>query len=276
VIYNRQIKSIYYKQFLPNYSVFDEERYFKKGIVNHIFKIAENLIGINICEDIFHPAGPAKIQSTLGGAELLINISASPYHTEKIKEREKILINTAKDNCVNIVYANLIGGQDELVFDGNSIIVKHTGEILKRAASFEEDTLIYDLDTVGTVATKLKNPAFKSQKTKMSKYHKAPVVVDLKYRQKKRLSASKERAVIKYKKQILCQEHEILKALTLGTRDYVRKNRFDKVVIALSGGIDSALTAVIAFLSLGKENVNCILMPSIYSSVGSVEDAGAY
>jgi len=273
VIYDHQIKSIYNKQFLPNYSVFDEERYFKKGTLNYIFKISESLIGINICEDIFYPSGPAKIQSIIGGAELVINISASPYHTGKIKEREKTLINTAKDNCVNIVYVNLIGGQDELVFDGNSLIIKHTGEILKRAASFEEDTLMYDLDTEGTTASKLKNTGFKSQKTKMSKHYKAPVVIDLKYRQKKRLSASKERAVIKYKKQILCQEHEILKALTLGTRDYVRKNGFDKVVIALSGGIDSALTAVIAFLSLGKENVNCILMPSIYSSVGSVEDA---
>jgi NAD+ synthase (glutamine-hydrolysing) len=273
VIYDHQIRSIYYKQFLPNYSVFDEERYFKKGTVNYIFKIAENLIGINICEDIFHPAGPAKIQSIIGGAGLLINISASPYHTEKIKEREKVLVNTAKDNCVDIAYVNIIGGQDELVFDGNSMIVKHTGEILKRAALFEEDTLIYDLETAITTSARLKNTALKIQKNKINKDYKAPVEIDLKYRQNKKPSMVKERVIFKPKEQILCREHEILKALILGTLDYVRKNGFDKVVIALSGGIDSALTTVIAFMALGKENVNCILMPSIYSSAESMEDA---
>ena len=273
VIHDQQIKSIYNKQFLPNYSVFDEERYFKKGTVNYIFKIAEKLIGINICEDIFHPSGPAKIQSIIGGAELLINISASPYHTEKIKERERILINIAKDNCVNIAYVNQIGGQDELVFDGNSLIISHTGELLRRAASFEEDALIYDLDTGGAAAARLKNSRLKDQKAKMVKHYKAPAVIDLSYRQKKQPVKLKEKSASGHKRQASSKEHEILKALILGTRDYVRKNNFDKVVIALSGGIDSALTTVIATLALGKENINAILMPSIYSSRGSIEDA---
>ncbi len=273
VIHNHQIKSIYNKQFLPNYSVFDEERYFKKGTINYIFKIAEKLIGINICEDIFHPSGPAKIQSILGGAELIINISASPYHTEKIKEREKVLTNAAKDNCVNIAYVNLVGGQDELVFDGNSLIINQRGDILKHAAPFEEDALIYDLDTGGAAATRLKNLRFKNQRTEMGKYHKALTLIDLKLHPKKQLVKLKEKTVFKHKRQVLCKEHEILKALILGTGDYAGKNNFDKVVIALSGGIDSALTAVIATLALGRENVNGILMPSIYSSRGSVEDA---
>jgi NAD+ synthase (glutamine-hydrolysing) len=273
VIYEHQIRSIYNKQHLPNYSVFDEERYFKEGDVDYIFKIAGSLAGINICEDIFHPGGPADIQSIIGGAELLINISASPYHIEKIKDREKILVNTAKDNCVNIAYANIIGGQDELVFDGSSMIVGHTGEILKRAASFEEDTIIYDIDTAVTEAARLKYPAFKTQKTKMDIDRKAPVLIDLKYRKNKNLRILSKRAAIEPRKKILYRENEILKALILGTRDYVRKNGFEKVVIALSGGIDSALTSVIAFMALGKENVNAILMPSIYSSIGSIKDA---
>jgi NAD+ synthase (glutamine-hydrolysing) len=203
----------------------------------------------------------------------LINISASPYHTEKIKEREKVLTSTAKNNCANIVYANIIGGQDELVFDGNSMILKHTGEILKRAASFEEDTIIYDLDTSITTAARLKNPALRTQKTKMSKDYKAPMVVDLKYSQNKKQRVTNDKTAVKPQKQFFCKEHEILRALILGTRDYVRKNEFEKVVIALSGGIDSALTAVIAFMALGKESVNGILMPSIYSSVESIKDA---
>lgn len=273
VIYDHHIRSIYNKQHLPNYSVFDEERYFQKGDVNYLFKIADSLVGINICEDIFHPEGPAKIQSIIGGAELLINISASPYHTEKIKEREKILTSTAKDNCVNIVYANIIGGQDELVFDGNSMIVKHTGDILKRAASFEEDTIIYDLDTAATKSARHKYPALKIQKKKMGKEIKTPVTIDLKYRKNKKPRVLSERSAIKPQNKVYQKENEILRALILGTRDYVRKNDFKKVVIALSGGIDSALTAVIAFMALGKENVNGILMPSIYSSAGSLKDA---
>jgi len=273
VIHKKQIKSVYNKQFLPNYSVFDEERYFKKGNINYVFKIAEKIIGINICEDIFHPSGPIKIQSILGGAELIINISASPYHTEKIMEREKVLINAAKDNCVNIAYVNLVGGQDELVFDGNSLIINQKGDILKRAASFEEDALIYDLDTGGATAARLKNLRFKNRRTEISKYHKALPLIDLKYHLKKQPVKLKGKKILKYKQQIPCKEHEILKALILGTRDYAGKNNFVKVVIALSGGIDSALTAAVATLALGRENVNGILMPSAYSSRGSVEDA---
>lgn len=273
VIYNNQIKSIYNKQFLPNFSVFDEERYFKKGSVNYIYKIAGILIGINICEDIYYSSGPTKIQSVIGGAELIINISASPYHTEKIKEREKILFTRAVENRVNIAYVNLVGGQDELVFDGNSLIINEKGDILRHAKPFKEDALIYDLDTVGVTSARLKDTKFKNQKTKMKKDYSPLPVIDLKYHQKKGRRDIQDKIAGKYNRYVSCIEDEILQALILGTMDYIKKNRFEKVVIALSGGIDSALTAVIAVFALGKENVSGIIMPSIYSSRESINDA---
>jgi len=272
VLYNNEIRAIYNKQFLPNYSVFDEERYFKKGSINYIFKIAGTLIGINICEDIFHPSGPTRIQSIIGGAELIINISASPYHTEKARERERVLFNAATDNLVNIAYVNLVGGQDELVFDGNSLIINEKGKILERSKPFMEDTLIYDLDT-GCIATaRLKDNRFKNQRIKLLEYHEPLPLVDLKYSQKRNKKKDLEHKTgRRYEHGILCKEEEVLQALILGTRDYVVKNKFKKVVIALSGGIDSALTAVIATLALGKESVNGILMPSLYSTKGSID-----
>lgn len=273
VLHNKQVRAVYNKQFLPNYSVFDEERYFRKGSINYIFKIAETLTGINICEDIFHPSGPAKIQSIIGGAELIINISASPYHTEKIKERKKVLFDTATDNCVNIAYLNLVGGQDELVFDGNSLIINEKGDILGHAKPFKEDVLIYDLDTGGVATARLKNSKFKSQKTEMERYYKPLPLIDLKCCKKRGKRNTENKTISRYNQYVRCIEDEILQALILGTRDYVRKNKFKKVVIALSGGIDSALTAVIATLALGKENINGILMPSPYSSRGSIDDA---
>lgn len=273
VLHNKGIKSIYNKQFLPDYSVFNEERYFKKGNVNYIHKIAGTLIGINICEDTYYSSGPTKIQSIIGGAELIINISASPYHTEKIKQMEKNLLTTAVENHVNIAYVNLVGGQDELVFDGNSLIINEKGNILRHAKPFEEDELIYDLDTRRVKSERLKDAKFKNQKTKMEKYCRPLPVIDLKYRQKKGKRNIQDKTAIKYNRHVSCIEDEILQALILGTRDYVKKNRFEKVVIALSGGIDSALTAVIAVFALGKENVSGIIMPSIYSSRESINGA---
>ncbi len=273
VLHDRQVKAVYNKQFLPNYSVFDEERYFKKGSVNYIFKVTETFIGINICEDIYHPSGPLEIQSVLGGAELIINISASPYHIEKISERKKFLTHAAANNCVNIAYLNLVGGQDELVFDGNSVIINEKGDILDHAKPFKEDVLIYDLDTGGAAAARLKDPRFENQKTEMQKYHEPLPRIDLRYSKKRKKTNKEYKTVSGYNRNIGCIEAEILQALILGTRDYVNKNKFDKVAIALSGGIDSALTAAVAVFALGKKRVNGIIMPSPYSSKGSIEDS---
>ncbi|HAJ95801.1 MAG TPA: NAD+ synthase, partial [Actinobacteria bacterium] len=145
VMCGKKIISIYNKQHLPNYSVFDEQRYFNKGNINYLYRINGHLVGLNICEDIFYAYGPARAQAA-GGAELIINISASPYHSGKIGSREKMISARASDNMVNIAYLNMAGGQDELVFDGNSILVNEKGDILARCLPFAEDSLIYDID----------------------------------------------------------------------------------------------------------------------------------
>ena len=305
-MYNKQIKSIYNKQFLPNYSVFDEERYFQKGNKNYIYKVKGIPIGLSICEDIYYSSGPVQMQSILGGAELIINISASPYYIGKIEEREKILFTRAVDNRVAIMYVNLVGGQDELVFDGNSLIIDEKGSILARAKPFEEDGLIFDLDTQEISSSRIQDAKFKNQRIKMVQNYKSLQVIDIDSYHGSKTESSKDiynkgnintkknihpedrnagsivndgknlkihKPVNKYSQFISCREEEVLKALILGTRDYVRKNRFEKVVIGLSGGIDSALTAVVATLAVGKNNVTGVIMPSIYSSQESIMDA---
>lgn len=328
VIHNQKIKSIYHKQFLPNYSVFDEERYFQKGNQNYIYKVKGIPIGLNICEDIYY-SGPTEIQSILGGAELVINISASPYYMGKVEEREKILFTRAIDSRVNIAYTNLVGGQDELVFDGNSLIINEKGKILARAKPFQEDKVIFDLNTQGISFTRLQDARFKNQRIKMRQiYSPLPIIeldskaddtetdninsknskntpippdninssLDDEHTTKRYLQSHSDKPYpdpehvapeflsdttekkqdikeVCYHHLISCQEEEILKALVLGTRDYILKNGFKKVVIGLSGGVDSSLTAVIATLAIGKENVTGVIMPSIYSSEESQIDA---
>ena len=226
---------------------------------------------------MFHPEGPVRDQAILGGAELLINISASPYHSEKIKERVNVLSNAAIGNSVNVVYLNMVGGQDELVFDGNSLIINKKGKILARAKPFSEDVLIYDYKT-----SKIEYPGIagegllKNNKIESLKCLKTPSLIDLEYypeKKKKKIIKHINKSSYAPGQNISCPEEEILEALVLGTKDYVRKNKFKKVVIALSGGIDSALTLVIASLALGKENVSVILMPSNFSSAGSIKDS---
>ena len=155
---------IYSKQHLPNYSVFDEERYFNRGDVNYIFNINGHPVGLNICEDIFYASGPTKAQAIAGGAELIINISASPYHVGKVESREKMVSTRASDNIVNIVYLNMVGGQDELVFDGNSIIVDEKGKVIARCLPFAEDSLVFDIDPSTASAARIKDTRFKNQK----------------------------------------------------------------------------------------------------------------
>ncbi len=290
ILSNKKITSIYNKQFLPNYSVFDEERYFQKGTGTYIYKINDILVGINICEDIYYSSGPTKTQAILGGASLIINISASPYHIGKIEEREKMLFTRAVDNRVNILYVNMVGGQDELVFDGNSLIMNEKGKILVRAKPFEEDHFIYDLDNEDVYSTRLQDAKFKNQRDSMReenqmlsiiviKNHKKvtnknlKIKVDPENKSKFTRNSNFKLTYDRYKELISCQEEEILKAIMLGTRDYILKNGFKKVVLGLSGGIDSSLTAIIASFAIGNQNVTGIIMPSIYSSKESIEDS---
>ncbi len=277
-----KIVSVYNKQHLPNYSVFDEERYFQKGNINYVYKIGDHLVGVNICEDIFYAAGPARTQSIFGGAELIINISASPYHTEKISSREKMLAKRAVDNRVNLVYVNLVGGQDELVFDGNSLIINEKGKIIGRCRPFKEDHLIAEIDPSTSQAARIKDSKFKDQKLKTGDTEGSLKIIELRFKKKnngKKGSSGPGTLDVKktseYSDLISCPEEEVLEALILGTRDYIMKNGFSKVVIALSGGIDSAITTAIATLAIGKENVTAVLMPSGFSSKGSIDDSTA-
>lgn len=274
VMCQKEICYIYNKQRLPNYSVFDEERYFSRGDKNYIFNINGHPVGLNICEDIFYASGPTKAQSLAGGAELVINISASPYHIGKVETREKMVAARATDNIVNIVYLNMAGGQDELVFDGNSIVVNEEGKIIARCLPFAEDSLVFDIDPSTASAARLKDARFKNQKNQLDDDFSPVEKVELPIgTDNKKKAPAKTQTPLKYSDIISCQEEEILKVLTLGTRDYIVKNGFKKVVVALSGGIDSAITSVIAALAIGKDNVNTVFMPSDFSSPESRRDS---
>ena len=247
VIKNQKVLGIYHKQILPNYGVFDEQRYFVEGQSEFVFTINDVCVATNICEDIWFPEGPTKNQKDQG-AEFIININASPYHTEKKIMRETELASRAKENDVPIAYINMVGGQDELVFDGNSFIVNNNGNVIARGSSLNEELIITDL-------------VFEDLGMSISEPSQIYTINDS--------STSGEiRDVIE-----MDGIQEIYSALVMGTRDYVRKSGFSKVLLGLSGGIDSALTAVIASDALGNSNVTAVTMPSRHSSKGSVEDS---
>ncbi|MBM3700135.1 MAG: NAD+ synthase, partial [Actinobacteria bacterium] len=185
IINNKKLVSVYNKQYLPNYSVFDEERYFRKGSAGYLYRLKNTLFAVNICEDIYYSSGPLRYQAISGGAALVINISASPYHYGKIDERQKMLYTRAVDNRVNILYVNLAGGQDELVFDGSSMLVNEKGKILIQAQSFKEDFFIYDLDTDDLDSTRLQDAKYKNQRDSMRLESGAVPVIDLKAAGKK-------------------------------------------------------------------------------------------
>lgn len=237
IIQNCKMIGVYRKMFLPNYGVFDEYRYFRAGTETPVYRIEDINIGVNICEDIWYPEGPAKYQA-IAGAEVIFNINASPYHMGKSHLREKMVSERASDNKIVIAYLNTVGGQDELVFDGGSFITDKTGEIIVRGRQFEEEIIISEIALDGY------NPPIPLLEKAMAR-------------------RGGEGGF----------EEEVYKALVLGTGDYVTKNDFKQVVIGLSGGIDSSLVAAIAVDAIGKENVTGIFMPSPYTSKESREDA---
>jgi len=250
VINQGKVIGVYRKMLLPNYGVFDEKRYFIEGAKPLVFRLGQVIFGVNICEDIWHNNGPLSAQAK-SGARLIFNINASPYHAGKIKERETIVKTQAKRNKVFIAYNNLVGGQDELVFDGTSMVVSDSGRMIGRAASFKEDLLIVDVAV----------PVSKAGNAKKA------LSIDklISGEDKPRLSA-KINKPLEY-------VPEVYGALLLGLKDYVAKNGFRKAVIGLSGGIDSALVAALAVDALGKDNVTGVFMPSRYSSEESLIDA---
>ncbi|MBI4471623.1 MAG: NAD+ synthase [Acidobacteria bacterium] len=262
---NGKLMTTYHKIYLPNYGVFDEFRYFQPGARCPVFQMSDATVGVSICEDIWYPDGPVFQQALAGGAELIINISSSPYHAGKRRWRERMLATRASDNIVIVAYNNLVGGQDELVFDGDSLVFNENGDVVARGKQFEEELIVVDLDIESVFRKRLHDPRRRQQDTAAS----APRdVFSLGLREGARAPLAHTP-----RHHPLDDDAEIYKALVLGTRDYVAKNGFKRVVLGLSGGIDSALTATIAVDALGKENVVGVLMPSEFSSRGSVADS---
>ena len=227
VIHDTHVIGIYRKTELPNYGVFDEKRYFSEGIGWHVFEVDGTPVTVNICEDVWIQGSAAELCAVRSNAKVVLNISASPFHAGKLAERRAILARFAERTGTFVCYNNLVGGQDELVFDGGSLIMNPEGELVAIAKRFEEDLLIADVGS-DTSAVHAPGPG---------------------------------------------RAAEVYEALVLGTRDYIRKNGFQKVVIGLSGGIDSSLTAVIAVDALGRDNVIGVTMPSQYTSSETRSDA---
>jgi len=269
IIHDGKLTGVYHKMFLPNYGVFDENRYFQAGNECPVYVIAGVNVGINICEDIWYESGPAKTQA-YSGAELIINISASPYHFGKGNYREKMLATRVADNVAAFAFNNMVGGQDELVFDGNSLILDEKGRLLARGKQFGEELLTADLDIEAVPRKRLHDPKWRKE---------------LKLREEQGLKTVGKimisGAPISTGKPPLARRRvevrgfpaEVYDALVLGTHDYVHKNVFKKVLIGLSGGLDSSLVAAIAVDALGKSNVVGVAMPSRFSSPGSLSDA---
>jgi len=224
IVSDGDLIGVQYKICLPNYDVFDEKRYFQPGDESHIFELGTMKLGVNICEDIWMDEGPTERQ-VKKGAEIIVNISASPFHAGKLRVKEDLLERKAMENNIPVVYTNIVGGQDDLVFDGRSCIFNKKGERIAQCKAFEEDLMVCDLSSTDKMVEELD-----------------PI-------------------------------GEIYHALALGIKDYVRKNGFKKVIIGLSGGIDSALTAALAVEAVGAQSVVGVSMPSKISSKGSREDA---
>jgi len=268
VLYNKKLVGVYHKFYLPNYGVFDEDRYFQAGREYPIFIIYGIGMGITICEDMWYEAGPAIVQA-YAGATVLINISASPYHAGKGLFRERMLATRASDSLAIVVHNNLVGGQDELVFDGNSLIINERGEVIARGKQFEEDFIVVDLDVESVFRSQLHD----SRRRKETPWVKEKLKEATKIEVPSEYPAIVKPSLSPRRVDRLDELAEIYQALVLGTRDYVRKNGFEKVVIGLSGGVDSSLVAAIATDALGADNVIGISMPSRYSSPGSKSDA---
>ena len=261
-----ELKTLYRKRYLPNYGVFDEDRYFAPGRELVLLRLGEVLIGPTICEDIWQP-GPPATDLALAGAELLVNISASPYHVGKAEDREEMLVTRARDNSAYLAFCNLVGGQDELLFDGHSVVLDDEGEVLARAPGFEEAMLIVDLDPSEAIGRRLRDVRRRSL-AREREDEREPVVVEL--------GESVDSTQGPLGGEIVpFHDHveQMRRALVLALHDYVRKNGFGDVVLGLSGGIDSALVATLAVDALGPEHVHCVSMPSRYSSEGTRSDA---
>jgi NAD+ synthase (glutamine-hydrolysing) len=259
------VRAIYRKHYLPNYGVFDEHRYFAEGRDLVLLRFGDVYVGPTICEDVWQP-GPPATDLALAGAQLLVNLSASPFHVGKAEDREEMLVTRARDSSAYLAFCNMVGGQDELVFDGHSVVLDDSGEVVARAPGFEEHLLVVDVEPVFAMGRRLSDvrrrelersrgslPEFELVELGVPREHEQPA----------------EAVVTPFEPEL----EQMGQALALGLRDYVDKNGFEDVVVAVSGGIDSAVTAALCADALGPGRVHCVSMPSKFSSAGTREDA---
>jgi NAD+ synthase (glutamine-hydrolysing) len=273
VLADGEVAAVYRKMYLPNYGVFDEQRYFQAGNQPAVMELNGVTVGLTICEDIWEP-GPPAMSEALAGAQVIVNLSASPYHAAKGPERERMLAQRAMDNLTTIVFVNTVGGQDELVFDGHSVAIGADGELLARLAQFEEAFAVCSIDPGAVDAARLRDTRHRGNVRRQRRAERAGAEAPVRHLGAFEASSSAEPAEPEVVEP-LDREGEVYAALRLGLRDYVEKNGFEHVVLALSGGIDSALTALIAVDALGPERVTCVSLPSPYSSEDTRADARA-
>ncbi|HEY7178089.1 MAG TPA: NAD+ synthase [Gaiella sp.] len=259
------VRGVYRKHFLPNYGVFDEHRYFAPGRELLLLELGDVLVGPTICEDVWQP-GPPATDLALAGATLLVNLSASPFHVGKAEDREEMLVTRARDSAAYVAFCNLVGGQDELVFDGHSVVLDDEGEVIARAPGFEEALLVVDVDPTEALGRRLRDV----RRRELERAREAPVAATT-------VSLASPREVVQRREPTIApfasELEQMRRGLVLGLSDYVAKNGFRDVVIGISGGIDSALTAAIATEALGAERVHTVSMPSRFSSDETRDDA---
>ena len=262
-----EVKAIYRKRFLPNYGVFDEDRYFAPGHDLFLLEHGDVLVGPTICEDVWQP-GPPATELALAGAQLIANLSASPFHLGKEREREQMLATRARDNVAFVAFVNAIGGQDELIFDGHSVVLDDNGEVLARAPGFEETLLVVDVEPTFAIARRLRDV----RRRALARERGEPLDLPVIHVGSPRPSTNGKPAATQIAP-LLDELEQMRRALELGLRDYVEKNGFREVVIGVSGGIDSALTAALAVEALGPDRVHLVSMPSRFSSEATRADA---
>ena len=261
------VQGIYRKHFLPNYGVFDEHRYFAPGRELLLLELGDVLLGPTICEDVWQP-GPPATDLALAGATLIVNLSASPFHVGKAEDREEMLVTRARDNAAYVAFCNLVGGQDELVFDGHSVVLDDEGEVIARAPGFEEALLVVDLDPTEALGRRLRDV----RRRELERAREEPVAATtIVLPAPRAASATAAPSVTPFAAEL----EQMRRGLVLGLSDYVAKNGFRDVVIGVSGGIDSAVTAAIAVEALGADRVHSVSMPSRFSSEATRDDARA-
>jgi NAD+ synthase (glutamine-hydrolysing) len=259
------VQGIYRKHFLPNYGVFDEHRYFAPGRELLLLELGDALVGPTICEDVWQP-GPPATDLALAGATLLVNLSASPFHVGKAEDREEMLVTRARDNAAYVAFCNLVGGQDELVFDGHSVVLDDEGEVIARAPGFEEALLVVDVDPSEALGRRLRDV----RRRELERAREEPVVAaTIALAPPRAPAAPVAPSVTPFAPEL----EQMRRGLVLGLSDYVTKNAFREVVVGVSGGIDSAVTAAVAVDALGAERVHTVSMPSRFSSEATRDDA---